>query len=445
MSEISQHIEGLTDKVGEALKSMEDLQEDLKKDGADREAIKVQLKAHADFIVAEQAKDKEAADKAEDEKFKAEFEELKKSIRTPSKAGIIGFRDGGSVSGESDPADIALWSIWAAKTTQAPQFNAVGKANLQSLGMTWADVPAESKATLGDTTGAGGYLVPNNVVTDFIEVSKVETVVRNLFNIVDAGFVAGIDIPTEGLAPTRAVVQPYGQTKENLDLTTARYTATMYTIARIYDVGNQLLRNSRGGAERLVRSSLARGFALGESYYVLRGSGTLEPKGLLTSIGTSGTFVTSHTAVGTTLAGSSAVAIAKAAKDLANRSRQPDGAIVNAGDFWTMLSQGTDTAGFWFSPTGGPGAINAAAGLSFRVWGIPVYGDTNMPTDSLVVGEFKSANVYTGQGYRVDVSDQAGTRWDKNETGFRGEEELGFNADPYVTAGLFQRVIDFVP
>ena len=218
----------------------------------------------------------------------------------------------------------------------------------------------------------------------------------------------------------------------------------MYTLARIYDVGNQFLRNSRGAAEADVRDSLARALALGEAYYVLQGTGTSEPKGILTSIGTSGTFVTSFTASATTLAGSSAAAIATATGALANRARTPDGVICNASDFWIMAAQGTDSAGFFFAPAGGPGAIDPT-NMTLRIWGLPTYGDPNMPTDSMVVGEWKSAKLYTGQGFRVDVSDTAGTRWDTNETGFRGEEEIGFNADPYVVSGVFQRVTNFTP
>jgi HK97 family phage major capsid protein len=239
-------------------------------------------------------------------------------------------------------------------------------------------------------------------------------------------------------------VQAYGATKQNIDFTVAKYTATMYTLAAIYDVGNQLLRNSRGAAEKLVRDRLSRAMALGESYYILNGSGTSEPKGILTSIGTSGTFWTTFTPSATTLAGSVAKGLATATGTLSNRSRQADGVVVNASDFWVMASQGTDTAGFFFNPSGGPTQINPTVGM-MRVWGLPVYADPNMPTDNLVVGEWKSATLYTGQTYRVDVSDQAGTRWDTNETGFRGEEEIGFNADPYVTAGMFQRISDLVP
>ena len=65
-----------------------------------------------------------------------------------------------------------------------------------------------------------------------------------------------------------------------------------------------------------------------------------------------------------------------------------------------------------------------------------------MPTDDLVVAEWSAFKVYTGEGYRVDSSDVAGSRWDANLTGFRGEEELAFDARPAVYSGAAQYVTD---
>lgn len=440
MAEISQHLEGLSQTQGEMLHTLEGLSADLEKDGADREAIKAQLQTVSDELASVTAERKKAAADAENAKMRSDIDALKSQLRSPSRARIIG-------SGFAPAADAGVGfieALWASKRTGEPELNAMGKAALDAMGSTYQDVPAWSKATLGDSAGAGGNLVPPNVLAQVVEIATAINPYRRLMNWIDAGFVTGVDVPVEGLAPLRAVVQPYGQTKENIDLTVSKYSATMYTIARITDLGNQFIRNSKGAATQLVIDRLSRSMALGEAYYILQGAGTSEPKGILTSIGTSGQFVTSFTASATTLAGSSAAAIAKATGALANRSRRPDGVVCNASDFWIMAAQGTDTAGFFLAPAAGPEAIDPTAGM-LRIWGLPVYADPNMPTDSMVVGEWKSSQVFTGQGYRVDTSDQAGNRWDKNETGFRGEEELGFNADPYVVSGIFQRVTDFTP
>jgi hypothetical protein len=39
------------------------------------------------------------------------------------------------------------------------------------------------------------------------------------------------------------------------------------------------------------------------------------------------------------------------------------------------------------------------------------------------------------------VSSEAGSRLDQNVTGFRWEEESGFNAEPYVRTGKFVKIL----
>ena len=73
---------------------------------------------------------------------------------------------------------------------------------------------------------------------------------------------------------------------------------------------------------------------------------------------------------------------------------------------------------------------------------LPEIVDVNMPADSLVIGEWDAAKLFLGQGFRVDSSSEAGERWDRNLTGFRGEEEIAFNASPALYTGAFQRLID---
>ena len=50
-------------------------------------------------------------------------------------------------------------------------------------------------------------------------------------------------------------------------------------------------------------------------------------------------------------------------------------------------------------------------------------------------------DIFTGQDFRIDVSSEAGNRFDQNITGFRAEEEFGFNAEPYVRTGKFLKVL----
>jgi HK97 family phage major capsid protein len=375
---------------------------------------------------------------------KAELDAVLKSIRSESKAKFIGSL-GPDVSG-SDTANFMATVAMAQSPRLAGGYQEAinAKAKLDEMGSHWSGVPAESKATVGDSDANGGYLVPNNVVLDINLQATAPRSVVDLFTVLDGVRGSAVDLPWEQETISRAVIAAAGSTKENSNFITNNYTATLYTLARIFDVGNQLLRQSAGAAEKLVRSKLARAFALGEDYYALSGSGSSQPYGLLTALGTSGTYVTSFTPSATTLAGSIAVAIATLAGVIENRGGMADGAVLNTGDYWTALAQGTDTAGLFFAPSQGPNGIDGTRPEAIQPFGIRVRHSPNMTTDNLVVGEFRSALFVRGDGYRVDTSSEAGDRWDKNLTGFRGEEEIAFDARPAVYTGHFQRITNLV-
>jgi HK97 family phage major capsid protein len=344
-------------------------------------------------------------------------------------------------------------------------FQPEGKAVLDAIqGARRPDAKAYSfeeawgKSTLGATDATGGWIIPNAIVDEFITPGQVDNIYRSICTVVPGVTAFAVDIPFRSAARTRAAIAAFGATKENVDLAYNGYTATMYTLARIYDIGNQFLRQSRGAAEQDVLSELAAAFAQGEAYYIREGSGSSQPFGYTSAL-TNGpaAFRTTFSPSATTLAGSIAVAIATdagvlAGRGAAGRSGQGLAAVLSASSYWTMLAQGTDTAGFFFNPAAGPTAINVPAGTLISPFGIPVYPDadadlegTAAVIDNLVVGNWKKFKVYFGESYRVDSSDQAGTRWDTNLTGFRGEEEMGFDARPAVYAGYFQMNTDIVP
>ena len=74
---------------------------------------------------------------------------------------------------------------------------------------------------------------------------------------------------------------------------------------------------------------------------------------------------------------------------------------------------------------------------------IPVFRDPHWPAAKVgtaLVGAFAEMDIYFGQEYRIDVSSEAGSRFDQNITGFRAEEDLAFDARPYVFTGKLQQV-----
>jgi HK97 family phage major capsid protein len=440
-------------QLGQLLTRATELQASIeanKLDQAGLAEVKEQLKSvKADIDKWQEERNAAAADE-ERKGILADLASVKQALadyRTPSKAHLIGSPQAPT----PDQGHFFSLVAHAKSTTIAGSIERMqeAKASLDAMGSFWAGPDPAAKATVGDTDAAGGYLVPNNVVSRLNEQATPARSVVDLFTVITDVRGSAVDIPWEdsNTSLSRAVIAAAGATKENKNLIVNNYTATLYTLARIFDVGNQLLRQSQGAAEQMVRSGLARAFGLGEDYYALQGSGSSEPYGLLTALGTSGTYVTSHTPSASTVAGNWAAGLAKAAGAVAQRGAIPDAAVFNSGDFWTNLASGADSAGFYVDPMGGGYNFNAPSNGTTGAgpWGIRVRHSPNMPTDSMVVGEFSAAWFFRGQGYRVDVSSEAGDRWDKNLTGFRGEEEIAFDARPFVYTGRFQRITNILP
>lgn len=432
------------EEIAKLTATAKDLGEQMKAAAGEDETRYNDLKAQLDKVTEDfkglKEQEAKATREADADARLRQLEADLSAIRSPSKASIIG---PGTSRSSGASTDNFFATLATATNPRLTGFNfeqmAAAKATLEEMGAAWASPDPAAKATVGDTDAAGGYLVPSPVVADINLQATAPRSVVDLFDNVNGVRGSSVDIPWEQETIARAVIALPGATKENSDFIVNNYNATLYTLARIFDVGNQLLRHSQGAAERLVRSKLARAFALGEDYYALQGSGSSQPYGLLTALGTSGTYVTSHTASNSTVAGSGIAAVLKAAGALADRGAVPDGVVLNSGDFYTIAAQGSDNAGFWRDPFGAIASIGqdvaGPGGLRWR-------HSPNMPTDSLVVGEYGTTQFYRGMGYRVDTSSEAGDRWDKNLTGFRGEEEIAFDARPAVYAGKFQRITD---
>lgn len=387
-----------------------------------------------------------------------------KNTREPSKAWM--FAGGNSGGNLSYQAGDFLWNLYVRKSDEfsfADRAKAekaleemgayYAKAEGLSIGMTDAEggyyTPEAykavlAKATLGTTGATGSVLFPGEAVGALVKPPQALTAAEQLVTTRTLDTYGAV-IPVRASTPTRAAVVGWGDTKTNTNLAYGSYTATPYTLAIIYDLAKQFLRYSRGAAEADVRSELSTAFRLGRSYYILQGSGSSEPYGIQTAISNAfSAYTTSFTASATTLAGSIAKAIATAAGDLSVRNWNPEAALVGAAAYWNMISQGTDTAGFFFAPAGGPTAIRP--GTLVSPFGIGVYPETQLAgTDDLLVGAFSAVELYRSSEYRVDTSDEAGDRWDKNLVGFRGEEEIGLDARAAVFAGAFQFVADIVP
>ena len=307
------------------------------------------------------------------------------------------------------------------------------------------------KATLGTTGATGGYVLPNNLVDRVIKPATQKAVYQQLVTTINGVAVRGVDQPYRTSSAARATFIDWGSQKTLTDEAYGTYSAVLGTIAIIYDIGKQYARFSAGAAEQDVMDEITRGTVLGENYYIAVGAGT---GGIGTGDPTAGvytqllaatpTFTTTGAPVATTLLGSFAEQLTSGARDLAKRSRESQAWVVDATTFWTSIGQGTDTAGFWVSPTGGPTGFTRTASGGLGFWGVPVYYDANLGTNATtkiaIGGEWDMLKLYRGMEFRIDTTDVAGDRWDKNLIGFRGEEEIGFHAGSAVAVGAMQLI-----
>lgn len=487
ISDLKATLDGLT---GELAKAARIIDEHHDKDGGPRgAAIDASAKLAAEAVATER-KLGEAQATAQKAEIRSIVEDILKGTRSPSLAAAIGsgqpaqdtsrlmqkagldpfptlkaaFRD--YQSGELFSAIMAVKNLGDGIDMERA---AAGKAILTDLGVYRQDLPGDSKgysfvdgsgkATLGTTGATGGYVLPNNLVDTLVKPAVQEAVLQNLVTVINGVAVRGVDQPFRGGAPARMTVAAWGATKENVDEAYGSYTANLMTIARVMDISKQYARFSAGAAEADVMDELSKAAILGENYYMVAGNGTVNTGtgdstvGVYTSLNATPTFLgykgAFSGASNSTVAGSFANACVSIMSSLAARSRRPTAILTDATTFFTAIGQGSDTAGFWVDPTGGPTGFTrtTSGGLSF--WGVPIYYDVNLGTNSatkIAIGaEWSAFKLYRGIEFRIDSSDVAGTRWDQNLIGFRGEEEIGFNAESAVHVGAAQLLTAVIP
>jgi HK97 family phage major capsid protein len=252
-----------------------------------------------------------------------------------------------------------------------------------------------------------------------------------------------VDIPYEVTAISAALLQgAYGSNKDIRDFQFGRATATLYTIAQIADIGNQLLRQSNGAAEAAARRRLGKSIGILEATYITNGTGSSQPLGFFQAFLAYG----DPAAFKTTLSSEPRLAaLGRGIAAMETRGIPRDNLVIvmSPTDFWETAVEGLGTsyAGGWAVDPAGGAAANPPI---TSAWGVPLKSDPNWPAAQVgtaLIIETSDVAMYTGQEYRIDVSSEAGNRFDQNITGFRAEEEFGFNAEPYVRTGRVQKVL----
>lgn len=349
-----------------------------------------------------------------------------------------------------DTARTKASAILAGVVDTGPQLKSVGQyseVNFLSalVNRRTGDQDAQNfvKAVLGTSAATGQAIVPQNFVSALVDQLALTNIYRGLFEVTNGVQGAGVNVPYESTAITAALLQgAYGSNKDIRDFGFASATATLYTIAQIADIGNQLLRQSNGGAERAARRRLAASIGTLEAIYITNGSGSSQPLGFFPALMAYGDVA----AFKTTLSSEPRLAtVARGIAAMETRGVMRDNLVIvtDPTTYWEIASEGLGTsyAGGWAVDPAGGAAANPPI---TSAWGVPLRSDPNWPTAEVgkaLIIDRSEVDIFTGQEFRIDVSSEAGNRFDQNVTGFRAEEEFAFNAEPAVRTGRVQKII----
>ena len=342
------------------------------------------------------------------------------------------------------------YKVWKAKKVQDPTAMAE-----------MAEYRAKALAEGGATTG--GYLVPPYYLQQLVELRRATAPLRNFVTTVPGIKTNLVYIPQQLGVSTVAWVAE-NAAKPSTDEVLGQIAINIFTLAGIAKVSNQLLEDSAPAVDAIVRQDLGRGLGIEEDRAMLNGSGTGQPTGILNTAG----VTTTPTSAPTGAANVQAAAIftdiiAAVGRMQVSYYGNPD-LIAMHPRTWAKLLSAQDSSGRFLglgtvvgSQTFGEVGMTSptpSSGMTMAsLFGYPVLIDANIPINlttangtnrsPILVGAFKEAWLFERDGITMDVSAEAGTSFEQNQTWFRGEERLGFTAARLPSA--FQIISDYGP
>jgi HK97 family phage major capsid protein len=225
-----------------------------------------------------------------------------------------------------------------------------------------------------------------------------------------------------GTVTNAAVVVPETQTsapdatpttaegfKPESDLTFTPASATVYTIAHWVAATKQAL-SDFGQLRTLIDNFLVNGLRDKADGYVLSGTGTNEPAGILTA---AAAFTTAY-------ATSAVVSIRKGLTALALLGVTPNAVVMNPADTEALdLAQNANGV-YYFG--GGPGS----APSGYPIWGLRRVDDVKMTAGFALVGDFSMAVWYDREQATVTASDSHQDFFTRNLVAILGEMRGAF-------------------
>lgn len=143
--------------------------------------------------------------------------------------------------------------------------------------------PLELKTLIVSSDPQGGYLAPTEMATEFIRDLVQYSPIRSLATVRSTSSPA-VSYPKR-IGRTNALWKGETQAQETGEPTFGQVEIAVKEVNTYVDLSNQLLADSAGAAEAEVRMALAEDFGLKEGLAYLKGSGPLQPEGLLNASG----------------------------------------------------------------------------------------------------------------------------------------------------------------
>jgi hypothetical protein len=130
---------------------------------------------------------------------------------------------------------------------------------------------------------AGGFALPVAYLNDIVPYLVDRGSIRDYITVLPAEALV-LEVPKETQPAVAASVVAPGTSKPTVDYGTDLVEVRQYCIPMIVNVTNQLLRYSRGTAERMLREKLSQVIRLSEFKYALTGTGTGQPFGIIPAL-----------------------------------------------------------------------------------------------------------------------------------------------------------------
>lgn len=409
------------EKVAEATKAYEELTGDIEKLTAERDAKLAQ---------------------AEGESLRGRLESLETALKA------VREDDRFNIGELTDPADDGPYTRESEHNFYGDAFKALVDHDQDAV-QRWKEAIGE-KAMREATGSTGGFLVPDQISNELLELKVQQTVLRRLFSSVqvssDTLRIAG---QTQGLVA--GWVAELAE-KPVSELAFGELSVNVFQKAGMAVVSNQLLQDANRSVQNLINRDLSRRLALLEELAFLDGTGNGQPLGILR---TPGIITYDPADDGSGLASTDAVdlldAIITVITDIYTEYQGPPNAIVMHPRTWGRLVAAhlNNSDEYLLGPPSrdtGRQATDSLPGYGSgpyplgNLFGLPVYCSPSVPTNKgnandesrVIVGRFDEGLVLDHSGVTLAASEHV--YFTSNQTIFRAEDRVGFTAARYPKA-----------